>query len=233
MFNMRQQAISNRWAEFWLQNGIIGRKTDTLYHVQTGRPSLVQDEHLLLARARAFDQDALAEIHDTYYTPLFRYIAIRVSNREVAEDLTSEVFVRLLSALRDHTAPQKTLKGWLYAVASRVVSDYHRQRYRRPEVELTDTYISHIEDPADAVDAQITWENLQHALTDLTPEQQDVLALRFGQGLPIQEVAQLIDKSEGAVKQLQARAVAALSRQLGRGSRQSGRDSQQGQGKSR
>ena len=186
----------------------------------------MQNEHLLLARARAFDQDALAEIHDTFYTPIFRYIAIRVSNREVAEDLTSEVFVRLLTALRSHTAPQKTLKGWLYAVASRVVSDYHRQRYRRPEVELTDTFVSDIEDPGVVLDTQLTWDNLQDALTDLTPEQQDVLALRFGQGLPIQEVAALIDKSEGAVKQLQARAVAALARKLGR-------DGQKGQDKSR
>ncbi len=186
----------------------------------------MQNEHLLLARARALDQDALAEIHDTYYTPLFRYIAIRVSNREVAEDLTSEVFIRLLTALRDHTAPQKTLKGWLYAVASRVVSDHHRQRYRRPEVELTDTFMSDSEDPGEVVDAQLTWDNLQDALTDLTPEQQDVLALRFGQGLPIQEVAELIDKSEGAVKQLQARAVSALARKLGR-------SSGQGQGKSK
>ena len=175
----------------------------------------MQDEHLLLARAQALDPEALTEIHDIYYTPIFRYIAMRVSNREVAEDLASEVFVRLLSALRDHTAPRKTLKGWLYAVASRVVSDYHRKQYRHREVELTESLVGDAVDPAEAADQQLTWENLQEALSDLTPDQQDVLALRFGQGLPIQEVADLVGKSEGAIKQLQARAVAALARKLG------------------
>ena len=71
------------------------------------------DEITLLARARALEDEALAEIHETYYEPIFRYIVFRVSNQQIAEDLTSEVFVRLLSALRDHTAPQNTLRGWL------------------------------------------------------------------------------------------------------------------------
>ena len=61
----------------------------------------MQDELALLARARTLDADALAEVHDRYYAPIFRYVAFRVSDREVAEDLTREVFTRLLSALRD------------------------------------------------------------------------------------------------------------------------------------
>lgn len=174
----------------------------------------MQNEQVLLARARALDEAALAEIHDKFYTPIFRYIALRVGDRELAEDLTSDVFLRLLNALRDNTAPQKTLQGWLYAVASRVVIDHLRRKYRRREVELDEFVPSSGDDPAEIVETQLTWETLQEAIQELTTEQQEVIALRFGQGLPIQEVAQTIDKTEGAVKQLQSRAVAALSRRL-------------------
>lgn len=176
--------------------------------------SIVHDELALLARARKLDLDALAEIHDTYYTPIFRYIAFRVSDRDVAEDLTSEVFTRLLSALRDKNAPQNTLRGWLYGVAARVVSDYHRKQYRAPEVELNDTMVSPEHNPLEAVEALMAHEDLKQALQQLTEDQQHVLGLRFGYDMSVQEVARVLGKTEGAIKQLQARAIAALTRKL-------------------
>lgn len=176
--------------------------------------SIVQDELALLARARQLDADALAEVHDRYYTPIFRYVAFRVSDRDVAEDLTSEVFTRLLSALRDKNAPQNTLRGWLYGVAARVVSDHHRRHYRAPEVELDEALVSREVGPAEIVDQMLTHAELKQAMAELTDEQQHVLALRFGYDMPIQEVARTLGKTEGAIKQLQARAVAALARKL-------------------
>jgi RNA polymerase sigma-70 factor (ECF subfamily) len=174
----------------------------------------VQDELALLARARQLEPEALALIHDTYYTSIFRYVAFRVGDRDTAEDLTSEVFTRLLAALRDKHAPQNTLRGWLYGVAARVVSDYHRQAYRAPQVELDEALVSSDHDPADIVEGKLTQERLKRALRDLTEEQRHVLSLRFGSDLPIHDVARALGKSEGAIKQLQARAVAALARKL-------------------
>lgn len=177
----------------------------------------MHDELTLLAKARAFDEEALEQIHDAYYGPIFRYIAFRVGNRLVAEDLTGEVFVRLLSALRDRTAPQKTLRGWLYRVAYFVVSDYYRTDYRREEVPLDEDVrqlSGDAPDPAVAVAGKMRWEEVSRALEHLTDDQREVIALRFGQELPIREVADLMNKSEGAVKQLQARGVAALSRHV-------------------
>lgn len=179
-----------------------------------GGTAIVQDELELLARARKLESAALAEIHDTYYGPIFRYVAFRVADRETAEDLTSEVFTRLLSALRDRNAPQNTLRGWLYGVASRVVSDHHRKRYRAPQVELNDNVMSSDEGPAETVEAMLTHEGLRRAMSELTEEQQNVIALRFGFEMPIQEVARTLGKSEGAVKQLQARAIASLARKM-------------------
>jgi RNA polymerase sigma-70 factor (ECF subfamily) len=132
----------------------------------------------------------------------------------VAEDLTSEVFTRLLSALRDKNAPQNTLRGWLYGVAARVVSDHHRRHYRAPEVELDEALMSRDAGPAEIVEKMLARADLKQAMTELTDEQQHVLALRFGYDMPIQEVARMLGKTEGAIKQLQARAVAALARKL-------------------
>ncbi|MFQ5422171.1 MAG: sigma-70 family RNA polymerase sigma factor, partial [Anaerolineae bacterium] len=175
---------------------------------------VVQDELLLLSRARSLDAEALAEIHDTFYVPIFRYIAFRVSEHELAEDLTSEVFTRLLSALRDRAAPQKTLRGWLFGVASRIVKDHYRKQYRRPQTALDDSIPSTVIGPEQAIDIKLTQENLHQAMATLTEEQQNVVALRFGQGLSIRDAAQAMSKSEGSIKMLQARAIKALSKQL-------------------
>ena len=174
----------------------------------------MQNEFNLLSRARALDEAALEEIHDTYYGPIFRYVVYRVSDQQAAQDLTGEVFVRLLSALRDKSAPQKTLRGWLYGVASHVVNDYHRKQYRMDRVELHESLPSNSAGPAARVASNLRWQQVKAALPLLTDAQREVLALRFGQELPIREAARLMGKSEGAVKQLQARALAALSRHL-------------------
>jgi RNA polymerase sigma-70 factor (ECF subfamily) len=126
--------------------------------------------------------------------------------------LTSEVFVRLLDAVRDRHAPQKTLRGWLYSVASHIVTDYHRKQYRNQEIALVETIESEVSSPAEQTIKKQTLEALSEAINELTEEQQDVIALRFGYEMPIKEVAEIIGKSEGAVKQLQARAGAALAR---------------------
>ena len=174
----------------------------------------VSDDQFLLAQARRLDADALAQIHDRYYGSIFRYIAFRLSNPDLAEDLTSEVFVRFLSALRDPTAPQNSLKGWLYGVASRVVADHYRQVYRHPEQALSETAVSPEADPGETAAQQLTWQAVATAMAELTAEQQQALALRFGDDLSIREAAQVMGKSEGAIKQLQARAIAALSYRL-------------------
>lgn len=177
----------------------------------------MQDEQALLARARGLDAAALAEIHDTTYPLIFRYIAFRVGSREVAEDLTSEVFARLLGALNERRAPERTLTGWLYGVASHVVGDHLRQRYRHETMPLAESLASREPDPVEQVETLLAHEALREAIGELTEDQQDVIALRFGYGMPIAEVARTMGKTEGAVKQLQARAVARLSRRLAPG----------------
>ncbi len=173
----------------------------------------MQDERSLLAAARRLDPDALGQIHDLYYQPLFRYIAYRVPDVATAEDIAADVFRRLLDALHDGKPPRRTLRGWLYQVASNIVSDHYRQRERTPEAAL-DEQMAADDSVIETVSLSLRRQAVVDAAGRLTDEQQRVLALRFGAGLAIKEVAEVLGKSEAAVKMLQARAVAALAEEL-------------------
>lgn len=184
------------------------RKKVKIYNVS------MHDEIELLHRVRSLDQDALAEVHDRYYVAIYRYIALRVHDVKTAEDLTSEVFLRLLNALRDHTAPQNTLRGWLYGVASYVLKEHYRQKKRDNYTPLHEDIPQATENLDQQIDSRLAIENLQIVIQGLTEDQQNVLALRFGLGLPIREVAQTMGKSEGSIKMLQARAITAVSQRV-------------------
>ena len=176
----------------------------------------MQDELKLLSRARALDEDALTQIHDRYYEAIFRYISFRVSNVQSVEDLTGEVFVRFLHALRNKSAPQNTIRGWLYGTASHVVKEHYRREGRATMTPLNEGIADEQVDLAATAQADIDKESLQKGLTELTDQQQHVLAMRFGQGMAIREVAEIMNKSQGSIKMLQARAIAALGQKLSR-----------------
>ena len=177
----------------------------------------MREEQILLNRARALDEDALTEIHNRYYGAIYRYISFRINDMQTVEDLASEVFTRFLSALRDRHATQNTIQGWLYGTAARVVKEQYRKQKRSETAPLDESLQSQAISPEHGVEKSMTLEQLRAALSGLTEDQQHVLALRFGQGMSIREVAGLIDKSEGSIKMLQARAVAALTRQMSEG----------------
>jgi RNA polymerase sigma-70 factor (ECF subfamily) len=170
----------------------------------------VNDEAQLLSQARALDARALGQIHDRYYPEIYRFAAYRTGDSTAAQDITGEVFVRFLDALHHGKAPQTTLRGWLFGVAGHLVADHFR---RRPTAPLADTV------PGASAPATEAEENLRRtavgaALRKLTPEQQDVLAQRFGNGASLEETAEALGKTVNAVKQLQLRAVEALRRLL-------------------
>ena len=171
----------------------------------------MEDELILLHRARALDQDALATIHDQYYEPIYRYVAYRVSDPQTAEDLTSEVFMRLLKALREKNAPNKTLQGWLYGAASYIVKEHYRDKKKHNWYELEDKVVNYSDNPAEQLETKAIREQLVTLVGDLTEDQQNVLALRFGFEMPIKEVAETMGKSIGSVKMLQVRAIAAIA----------------------
>jgi len=172
----------------------------------------VQDELLLLHRAKSLDQDALALVHEQYYDAIYRYMAYRVNDLQTAEDLTSEVFIRFLHAIQQKNSPQNTIRGWLFGAASLILKEHYRKKKRAQLTELDDAMPDEWVEPAEKMEAQEKKQALRRAMADLTEEQQQVLALRFGYEMPVRDVAETMNKSEGSVKMLQVRAIAALTR---------------------
>lgn len=172
----------------------------------------MQDELLLLHRAKSLDQAALAQVHDQYYDAIYRYMSYRVSDLQTAEDLTSEVFIRFLHAIQQKNAPQNTIRGWLFGTASLILKEHYRRKKRTKLTELNDDLPDDWVEPTAKLEVQENKEALRQAMASLTEEQQQVLALRFGSEMPVRDVAETMNKSEGSIKMLQVRAIAALTR---------------------
>jgi RNA polymerase sigma-70 factor, ECF subfamily len=172
----------------------------------------VTDEDRLLERAQTYDQSALADLYDSYAPLIYSYLYRRLQSAPLAEDLTSEVFLRLLQALRARQAWHTSLRGWLYRVAHNLAVDHQRRQTAGPAEPLDDEAFASEDNVAEAVHDRLSRHQLHAAMAKLTPEQQHVLVLRFGQQLSAQEVAALISKSVSAVEALQHRALAALRR---------------------
>ena len=176
-----------------------------------GMPTAVNEEADLLARARELDARALGQIHDRYYPEIYRYALYRTSDQGTAEDIAGEVFLRLLDALHAGRAPQTTLRGWLFGVASHLAADHFR---RAPTLPLEETLMSGASPAAEAED-RLRREQVNAAVRQLTPEQQEVLALRFQSDLSVEATAEATGKSVTAVKSLQFSALESLRQALG------------------
>ena len=168
----------------------------------------------LLQQARAFDQEALAKIYDLYSDSLYAYAYKHVGMAQVAEDLVAETFRRFLSSLERGGGPQDHLRAYLYRITHNLITDLYR-REPPPAQELDEDRL--VEDgpgPSSVLDEQQESDRVRQALRLLTPEQRQVLSLKFLEGWSSGEIAQTMDKSLGAVKALQHRGVAALQRIL-------------------
>ncbi len=174
------------------------------------------DEAKLLQAARAWDMEALAAIYDIYSPLIYRYAMRLLGNADLAEDCTAETFARFLKALRDGGGPSKNLKAYLYRVAHNWITDYYRRNtVQQVELDPLSNLLPSEEKPLD-VQAALgeEQERVRQALLKLTPEQRQVIVLRFLEEQSLREVAEAIQKPVGAVKALQHRAIAALRKVL-------------------
>lgn len=168
----------------------------------------------LVALAQRGETDAIGALYDQHYLAIFRYIRARVGDRPLAEDLTSEVFRRMLTGLPRYRplAPSVPFRAWLFRIAHNLLVDQYRQESSHVLVKLQETerQSQSEDDPAVLVERKLTLEQSYRALNDLEPSQRDVLALRFLGGLSSREVALAINRTEDSVKALQRRGLAAL-----------------------
>jgi RNA polymerase sigma-70 factor, ECF subfamily len=173
---------------------------------------MMMNDEQLLAQAKQLDPAALRALHQRFYEPVARYIQFKVGDRQTVEDLSGEVFVRVLQGLKRGQAWQDSPQGWIMGIARHVVADHYRQKERLSEVELSDGLAVATEmSPAYQTLLNERKHLLAQAIQQLSDEQRDVILLRFMEGIDIQGVAQAINKTPGAVKALQYRALRALA----------------------
>ncbi len=163
----------------------------------------------LVARAQNGETAVIGELYDRYHLSIFRYLYYRVGDQQAAEDLTSEVFLRMIRALNGYRPQSVAFEAWLFQIARNLAIDYYRKMNDGKITPLEEHYVSG-EDPEQRLEHTLTSELLSKALARLNEMQRDVIVLRFINGLSITQVAQALHKSEDAIKALQRRGLSAL-----------------------
>ena len=175
------------------------------------------DDPGLARRAAAGDAEAFGALYDRYVEPVYRYVYYRVRNEAEAEDVTSEVFFKALRAMPRY-APRQPFLAWLYRIARNAVID--RARRQRPQLPFEDVLrhpgADRVVDPDVALDRLSDGIALREAISRLTPLQQEVIVLRYVEGLDTKAIAQLIGRRDGTVRGIEFRALGALRQLLPR-----------------
>lgn len=172
------------------------------------------NETKLLSKAKRFDQGALAEIYDAYSPGLYRYAYRQLGSREGAEECVAETFSRFLNALKRGKGPSQNLRAYLYRIAHNWITDQFRRKSPPLEPLNPDIQSSPGQHPEKIADAHMTKELIRTHLNQLTPDQRQVLTLRFIEGWSNQEVALTMNKPVGAVKALQHRGLKNLRKRM-------------------
>jgi RNA polymerase sigma factor (sigma-70 family) len=172
------------------------------------------DQKELLQRANTFDKEALAAVFDIFYEPIHHYIYRYVQDDQAAEDLASEVFRHFLETLNTRHGPKKLLKAWLYKTAHHLMFE-NGQAGRPLSLDSSDDeYQDETEVVSQQAEDSIRKQVLMQALRQLTDKQQEVIYLRFFQGLRLEEVAYTLNMTVGTVKSLQHRGLQSMRRYL-------------------
>jgi RNA polymerase sigma-70 factor (ECF subfamily) len=169
----------------------------------------------VVQRAKDGDTTAFAELYETHAPRLYRYFLPRVSGHaQIAEDLTEEVFVRVLERFNQYEDRGLPFGAWLFRIAHNLLIDSRRRAPRQPHVGLDEC--EEIDSPSalGSLDQALDHHELAQAMKRLTAEQQRVIRLRFLEGMTIADTARTMSKTEESVKKLQARALHAMRRML-------------------
>jgi RNA polymerase sigma-70 factor (ECF subfamily) len=174
-----------------------------------------EKEASFIARVKRGDEASISQLYRQYAPRIYGYVASRVGNPVLADDLTSDVFLRALEGLPRFEYRGISLGAWLYRIAHDRVADHFRQQARRQTLPLENGILPPQNGVEPQVAANLEAQRLKEAMGQLTADQQQVILLRFNAGLKLKETAYVMDRSIDAVKMLQLRALARLRQMVG------------------
>jgi RNA polymerase sigma-70 factor (ECF subfamily) len=174
-----------------------------------------EQERLLVERAQQ-DPLVFAALYDTYVDRVYNYIYQRTGNHSDAEDLTARTFLKAFLHLERYRFQGTPFSAWLYRIAHNAVANWHRDSHRHQMVSLEVMLEQSHEDdrPEDVAQSREERKALLDAVHRLPTERQELLILKFSEGLTNAEVGQIMHRTEGAIKSLYHRTLLALRREL-------------------
>lgn len=183
----------------------------------SGVPSTQDPINDLVSRAQQGQSSAFEALYDRFYGGIYRYVYFKVGNPTEAEDLTEDVFLRLLGAIHTFRWQGRPFSAWLYRIARNLVVDHFRKKGRERVVPLNAAI--EVGDPASVdmdaqADVKIAMGQVREAMANLTDLQREVISLRFAGGLSVLETAEAVGRKQNAVKALQHAGIKKLRRLL-------------------
>ena len=166
------------------------------------------------AGERSSKEAALAALYDEYYDKIARYCFVRIGDRAEAEDLAGEAFLKALQSLDSYKERGIPVHAWLFKIAHNLVVDYLRQAAKRKTVPIDTVQVVAEENPQATVETKMELERVAKALDQLTPTQRQVIELRFFGELTSEEAGRILNKSSGAVREMQSSAIKQLRKLL-------------------
>jgi RNA polymerase sigma-70 factor (ECF subfamily) len=171
------------------------------------------DESKLISLSQQGDAEAFARLYACYVGRITRYVYFRVTDHELAEDITSRIFLKMLEKLDTYRVRQSPISSWLYRMAHNAIIDHYRTK--KTFISLEEAHQAEVRQEdgiEEKLDLQIKSQQLRAALQVLTEEQQRVLILKFVDGLSTREIARQLGKGQGTVRGLQMRALQRLAK---------------------
>ena len=168
----------------------------------------------LVAQAVNGNTDAFGELYIIFVEKIYRYVFYHVKSKTFAEDITGEVFLKAWRAISSCRGKEDKFSPWLYRIAHNQMVDEIRKKQRRPSLEIEN--VEGIGDLESSVEGHLEQQELLEVIGLLPQNQRRVIILKFIEGMNNREIANIMAKSEGAIRVLQMRALAALRKQLGK-----------------
>lgn len=172
---------------------------------------MLDAEQQLIRKAQRGEAESFGALYDHYLPKIYRYILAKVNHRQVCEDIAHEVFLRAWKNIGGFKERGFPFSSWLYRIARNQVIDYYRLQKNTASLDHINPDLIRFADSTEATaDVRIAWEKVYGVLRHLTEDEQDVIVMRFVNDLTPKEIAEVVGKSEGAIRVIQHRAIQTL-----------------------
>ncbi|MDQ2911426.1 MAG: sigma-70 family RNA polymerase sigma factor [Actinomycetota bacterium] len=185
--------------------------------MSSNAPAPTADLRRLVEFAQKGDREALEALYLLHFERIYGYLHMSVGNRHDAEDLTTQTFLKMLEAIGRFRWRSAPFSAWLFRIAHNLAMDHFRATKRwQPEEEVPELEGAEESSAEEKALESIGTHSMLELIENLSLDQQQVLTLKFVFNFSNGEAATILDKSEGAVKSLQHRALASLQKQVTR-----------------